>query len=262
MSLGVTLLAPDPAAKDPGRVGTAASANPPATPAGSPPKGTSGAAGGDSVELSPEAKALVAKLQARDADVHAHEEAHLAASGGLATSGANYTYERGPDGRLYAVGGEVSIDTSPVRGNPEATVTKALHIEAAARAPADPSAQDESVAAQAAAMAAQASAEVAAQTGNGATAGAGKGAGQSAQKTGGTEAAGGSTAASQTAETAGSAPSAPEGSRTGGVGVPAAGSAAVPASKAPVQPGYRPYGAAAAGGVNRTAAGSAVDLLG
>jgi hypothetical protein len=114
------------------------------------------------VQLSPQAAALVAKLRARDADVRAHEEAHMAAGGSLITGGPNYTYEQGPDGHSYAVGGDVTIDTSAVPGNPAATIAKARQVEAAALAPADPSGQDESVAAQAAAMAAQASAQQAA----------------------------------------------------------------------------------------------------
>jgi len=131
-------------------------------PAGSKALGARAArSAGDSVQLSPEAKALVAKLQARDADVRAHEQAHVAAGGGLITGGVSYSYEKGPDGRQYAVGGEVSIDTSAVAGNPRATLLKAQQIEAAAMAPADPSGQDQGVASQAAAMAARASAELA-----------------------------------------------------------------------------------------------------
>ncbi|HEX9010202.1 MAG TPA: putative metalloprotease CJM1_0395 family protein [Holophagaceae bacterium] len=98
----------------------------------------------------------IADLKARDQRVRAHEAAHLTAAGGLARGGASYTYERGPDGNAYAVGGEVSIDTSPVPGNPAATLAKAQRIQAAALAPADPSSQDRSVAAAAAAMATQA----------------------------------------------------------------------------------------------------------
>ena len=98
----------------------------------------------------------IADLKARDQQVRAHEAAHLTAAGGLARGGAAYTYERGPDGVAYAVGGEVSIDTSPVPGNPAATLAKAQQIQAAALAPADPSAQDRSVASAASAMAAQA----------------------------------------------------------------------------------------------------------
>lgn len=98
----------------------------------------------------------LADLKARDQQVRAHEAAHLAAAGGLARGGASYTYQRGPDGGVYAVGGEVSIDTSPVPGNPAATLAKAQQIQAAAMAPADPSSQDRSVAAAASAMAARA----------------------------------------------------------------------------------------------------------
>ena len=48
----------------------------------------------------------------------AHEMAHLAAAGGLAT-GPYYEYQQGPDSKQYAVGGHVNIDTSPefARGN-------------------------------------------------------------------------------------------------------------------------------------------------
>jgi hypothetical protein len=46
------------------------------------------------------------------------------------------------------VSGEVSIDTSPAR-TPEETIPKAQHIRATALAPAEPSAQDHAVAAQA-----------------------------------------------------------------------------------------------------------------
>ena len=126
--------------------------------------GASGSAktGGDSVVLSPEAKALVARLQARDAGVRAHEQAHMSAAGSLVTGSATYSYERGPDGKQYAVGGEVSIDTSAVPNNPRASLAKAQQIQAAALAPADPSGPDHSVANQAQAMAARATAELAA----------------------------------------------------------------------------------------------------
>lgn len=59
------------------------------------------------------------------------------------------------------MGGEVSLDTSAVPGDPRATMAKAERIRAAALAPSDPSGQDRSVAAQAAAMESQASQELA-----------------------------------------------------------------------------------------------------
>ena len=105
-------------------------------------------------------EAEIAKLQERDREVRAHEQAHIAAAGGLAKGGASFTFQRGPDGKQYAIGGEVNIDTSPVSGNPEATIRKAKQIRAAALAPADPSAQDRAIAASAAALEAQAQQEL------------------------------------------------------------------------------------------------------
>ncbi|MBS1157991.1 MAG: hypothetical protein H6R15_410 [Proteobacteria bacterium] len=113
-------------------------------------------------QLSADEEAEVRKLKARDREVRQHEQAHLAAAGGLATSGASFSYQKGPDGVNYAVGGEVNIDTSA--GNtPQETLQRAQRIRAAAMAPADPSAQDQAVAAQAGQMAQQASAEIAQQ---------------------------------------------------------------------------------------------------
>ena len=103
---------------------------------------------------------IIAKLRAQDLKVRAHEQAHQAAAAGLAKGGANFTFERGPDGKQYAVAGEVSIDTAPVPEDQEATIRKARQIRAAALAPADPSPQDRAVASQATAMEAQAKQEL------------------------------------------------------------------------------------------------------
>ena len=114
---------------------------------------------GESRQLSEEQRAQVQTLKARDREVRAHEAAHMAAAGGLARGGANYSYQTGPDNRRYAVGGEVSIDTSPGK-SPEETLQKAQTIRAAAQAPAKPSQQDLAVAASAGQMAAKARAEL------------------------------------------------------------------------------------------------------
>jgi len=114
----------------------------------------------DQLNLSDEARRKVAELAKTDREVRAHEQAHLAAAGAHATSGASYSYVTGPDGQRYAVAGEVSIDSSPVPGDPEATIRKAQTIIAAAHAPADPSFQDRAVAAVAAQMMAKAQAEL------------------------------------------------------------------------------------------------------
>lgn len=107
-------------------------------------------------ELSDGEKRELDKLKARDREVRAHEAAHKAAAGSLARGGASFEFETGPDGRRYAVGGEVSIDTAPVPGDPQATLRKAQVIRQAANAPAQPSGQDRRVAAKATQMEAEA----------------------------------------------------------------------------------------------------------
>jgi len=99
----------------------------------------------------PEAKTVssndpqLLELKAIDTQVRAHESAHLAAGAGVVTGGASFSYTRGPDGNMYAVGGEVPIDTGE-GSTPEETVQKAQQIRSAALAPADPSPQDYKVA--------------------------------------------------------------------------------------------------------------------
>lgn len=113
------------------------------------------------VELSPQAQKIVAELQARDREVRAHEAAHVAAGGGLA-SAANFTYTIGPDGRRYAVAGDVQIDTSTT-GSPQEDIARAAAIRRAALAPAQPSGQDRAVAMEAARMEIEARAALAAE---------------------------------------------------------------------------------------------------
>ncbi len=103
--------------------------------------------GENSTELTASERTLVRELQVTDTKVKAHEMAHQAAGGGLAGA-ASYTYERGPDNKMYAVAGEVPI--SMQKGNtPEETIANTRQIQAAAMAPADPSPQDFKVAASA-----------------------------------------------------------------------------------------------------------------
>jgi len=101
----------------------------------------------------------IKSLQSRDREVRAHEQAH-AAVGGVATGSPSYTFEVGPDGKKYAVEGEVSVDLSPVKGNPRATITKMQKVYNAALAPANPSIQDTRVANRAAQLIAQAQSEL------------------------------------------------------------------------------------------------------
>jgi SprA-related family len=123
--------------------------------AASAPAGNTDAQGLDPAQLE-----LLSRLKSRDREVRAHESAHQAV-GGQYAGAVSYTFQRGTDGAQYAVGGEVSIDTAPVEGNPEATIAKMQTVRAAALAPAEPSAQDQAVAAQAMQLMLQARAELA-----------------------------------------------------------------------------------------------------
>ena len=101
-------------------------------------------------ELNEGEKRLVKDLASRDREVKAHEAAHQAAGGGM-TGPASYTYQQGPDGKMYAIGGEVSISI-PGSSNPEEAIKNARQVAAAAMAAGSPSPQDFSVAASARVM--------------------------------------------------------------------------------------------------------------
>ena len=126
----------------------------------------------DRLDISPEGAAqalgqlneaeqrVLRQLSTRDREVRSHEQAHLAAAGPYSSGAPKFSYQTGPDGQRYAVGGEVQIDASPIEGDPEATIQKAQIIRAAANAPAEPSAQDRQVAAAATKMEADARQEL------------------------------------------------------------------------------------------------------
>jgi len=91
--------------------------------------------------------------------VRRHEQAHAAVGGQYAGS-PSYTYQTGPDGQRYAIGGEVPIDVSPVKGDAQATISKMEVVKAAALAPAEPSGADRRVASLADSIRAQAVADL------------------------------------------------------------------------------------------------------
>ena len=101
-------------------------------------------------ELTQAEEEIVRELRQMDRRVREHEQAHMAAGGGL-TGSASYSYTSGPDHVQYATGGEVSIDLSEGE-NPQETIRRAQIIQRAALAPGDPSPQDRSVAAKGARM--------------------------------------------------------------------------------------------------------------
>ncbi|WP_051215971.1 putative metalloprotease CJM1_0395 family protein [Ferrimonas futtsuensis] len=127
---------------------------------------SSGAQGEETPKASsqdPDAKLVEQQLdtlKARDQEVRTHEQAH-ARAGGKHAGSPEYEFVRGSDGRMYAQNGEVSIDTSKVDGDPQATIDKMETVIRAANAPMQPSNQDRRVAAQASIIMNQATLELA-----------------------------------------------------------------------------------------------------
>ena len=115
----------------------------------------------DNNTLSEGERKVLEQLKSRDREVRAHEAAHLAAAGSHATSGASFSYQSGPDGQRYAIGGEVGVSVGKVAGDPEATLAKAEQVRAAALAPANPSSQDRAVAVRASQLASEARQDIA-----------------------------------------------------------------------------------------------------
>ena len=96
-------------------------------------------------ELTQQEQQEVMELKNTDAKVKAHEHAHKAAAVGLKTTGPNYEYETGPDGKKYAVAGDVNVSYAK-SSDPEVNLQNAQKLKAAALAPTDPSSQDRKVA--------------------------------------------------------------------------------------------------------------------
>ncbi|MFY8273808.1 putative metalloprotease CJM1_0395 family protein [Pseudoalteromonas sp. SSDWG2] len=105
----------------------------------------------------------IEELSSRDSEVRLHEQAHATVGGRYAGS-PSYEFQRGPDGKNYAVGGEVQIDVAAVPGDPRATIEKMQQVRAAALAPAEPSAADRAIARDATQKLVQAQTELASQT--------------------------------------------------------------------------------------------------
>ena len=114
---------------------------------------------GTNQELTPQEQQQLAELKQTDAQVKAHEHAHKSTAAGLTTSGPNYEYETGPDGKKYAVAGDVNVSYQK-SSDPEVNLKNAQQLKAAALAPADPSSQDRKVAMQADREIAQARQEI------------------------------------------------------------------------------------------------------
>lgn len=120
------------------------------TPATNDQSGQDGSAQSNaaSTELDAAEAAQVRDLAAIARKVQAHEAAHATVGGALAGT-KSFSYVTGPDGVRYAVAGEVSIAFGQSGDDPALTLRNASQVRAAALAPADPSPQDQQVAAQA-----------------------------------------------------------------------------------------------------------------
>jgi len=116
----------------------------------------------DAQGLTEAEQAQVRDLRARDREVRNHEQAH-ARVGGQYAGQPTYSYQVGPDGQRYAIGGAGSIDVTPIADDPQATIQKMEVVKAAALAPAKPSSADRQVASLADAQMAQAQADLMAQ---------------------------------------------------------------------------------------------------
>ena len=64
-------------------------------------------------ELTDKEKSEVKRMEKKDAEVRAHEQAHKRAAGPLARGGINYKYVLGPNGKSYAVSGNICNKKHP-----------------------------------------------------------------------------------------------------------------------------------------------------
>jgi len=86
------------------------------------------------------------KLKASDSRIRTHEQAH--AANGPTRSPISYNYQSGPDGKLYAVGGSVRLDTS-LPSDPKEAAFKLSQIQRSASAPSGLSGADANISIQA-----------------------------------------------------------------------------------------------------------------
>ena len=91
-------------------------------------------------------KRVLEKFKNSDSRIRTHEQAHAAS--GITTTPISYKYQTGPDGKAYAVGGEVRLDTS-IPNDPKEASFKLSQIQRAASAPSDISGADAQITIQA-----------------------------------------------------------------------------------------------------------------
>ena len=89
---------------------------------------------------------VLEKFKQSDSDIRTHEQIH--ASIGHTTTPISYNYQQGPDGKMYAVGGHVRLDTS-IPDDPKAAAFKLDQIQRASSGPAELSSADVGISTQA-----------------------------------------------------------------------------------------------------------------
>jgi len=88
---------------------------------------------------------VLEKFRNKDAEIRTHEQAH--ASIGHTTTPISYNYQEGPDGKMYAVGGSVRLETS-IPDDPKAAAFKLDMLQKAASGPSNLSGADGAIATQ------------------------------------------------------------------------------------------------------------------
>jgi|GEM_PF-1114383 len=102
-------------------------------------------------ELSESEKKALDELKKRDKEVKNHEAAHTG-NPELQTIGTpSYSYVLGPDGKMYAVGGEVTISTGRI-SDPQDALRKAAALKKASLSSDNPSSADLAAASSASQM--------------------------------------------------------------------------------------------------------------
>lgn len=97
----------------------------------------------------PDEQRELRELRETDRQVRRQQRIHATMAGSTAPTGAEYEFSVGPDGRRYAVSGDVRIQLSS-GDNPEESIRLAKEAYRAATVPRTPDARDRSIAAEAA----------------------------------------------------------------------------------------------------------------
>ena len=79
----------------------------------------------------------IQKLDQPGTDIGRYERSHLAVAGMAIRGGPHHEYRLGSDGRVYALGGEVSLDLNTGTGNSQKSLAKMEQVPRAALIPAN-----------------------------------------------------------------------------------------------------------------------------